>query len=300
MHTHLSRRALLRAGAGGVAAAGPLAVATSQAYPTQAGAVDTHSSRSTVRVLGVGAALTGGLFDQLVSDFVDENKFDVRVTQAGPDIFDQARTGVADLVLAHLGFTELQEFVTEGSGQWPAAVLSNTVSFLRPSDDPANIVDARDPFEAFQRIADQQSPFVINDLGETRYLSDMLWNAAGKPDPGDWFLDLGLRAAAAVLEAERRGAYTLWGLHPFRNFKRTRPDLDIEQAIYNDAIMQRIIATVVVKRPERLVNQRGARAFQGFLTAPATQARIRSLELPEIGPPVLWPAGNQNDNSDIA
>jgi tungstate transport system substrate-binding protein len=285
----------LRAGAGGLVAAGSLNAASGQAYAANSGAVEPYTRRSTVRVLSVGAALTGGLFNELVSDFADESRFDVEVTQAGQDIFDQARAGAADLVLAHLGFTELQDFVSEGRGQWPATVLSNTVSFLRPSADPAGIQEARDPFEAFQQIADQQLPFVINDLGETRYISDMLWVAA-RPDPGDWFLDLGLSGAAAVLEAERRGAYTLWGLHPFRGLKMQRPDLETEQVIYNDAIMQRIIASVVVKRAAARVNRPGARALERFLTAPATQARIRSLELPEIGPPVFWPAGNQNDN----
>jgi hypothetical protein len=59
--------------------------------------------------------------------------------------------------------------------------------------------------------------------------------------------------------------------------------------------MQRIIATVVVKRPSD-VNRKGALALQRYLTDPATQAQIRSFRLPGIDLPVFWPAGNQNDN----
>jgi hypothetical protein len=59
---------------------------------------------------------------------------------------------------------------------------------------------------------------------------------------------------------------------------------------------QRILATVVVRGPRFLVNREGAIAFQEHLTRPATQARIRAFRLPGIDGPVLWPAGNQNDN----
>jgi tungstate transport system substrate-binding protein len=249
---------------------------------------------STVRLLTIGATRTGGFLDGLVADFEEASGYTVVVTNAGPDIFDQARHGNADLVMAHLGFTPLHDFVASFRGHWPATVFSNTVAFLIPPDDPAGVRDAADPVEAFELIAEAEAPFVVNNLGETLYITDTLWNAVGRPD-GEWFIDLGQSGVPAVREAERRGGYTIWGLHPFLNL-RQQQGVDLEPVVYNDSLMQRIIATVVVRRPRLLVNEKGAFALQEYLTQPATQAQIRSFRLPGIDEPVFWPAGNQNDN----
>jgi len=250
---------------------------------------------STVRLLTIGATRTGGFLDGLVAEFEEASGYTVTVTNAGPDIFDQARRGEADLVMAHLGFTPLQDFVSSRRGHWPATVFSNTVAFLIPPGDPAGVRDAADPVEAFELIAQDEAPFVVNNLGETLYITDTLWNAAGRPDKGEWFIDLDQSGAPAVREAERRTGYTIWGLHPFLNLQQQQ-GVDLEPVVYDDSLMQRIIATVVVRRAPGRVNPEGAFALQEYLTEPATQAQIRSFRLPGIDGPVFWPAGNQNDN----
>ncbi|MPY89690.1 MAG: hypothetical protein GEU99_17430 [Luteitalea sp.] len=254
-----------------------------------------NKSRRTIRLLTVGAANTDGFLVDLVADFEEATGHRVDVTVGGIDIFDRARAGDADIVLAHLGFTELHEFVTEGSGRWPQLILSNTVVFLVPPGDPAGILAVDDPVEAFRLIADRRAPFVVNDLGETRYITDTLWNATGRPDKGEWFLDLGLIGADAVREAAQRGAYTLWGLHPFLMLQRQNP-VDLEPLVINDSLMQRTIASVVVQRAGGRLNIPGALALQRYLVDPSTQAHIRSFRLPEIDRPVFWPAANNNDN----
>lgn len=270
------------------------ALSGSPASP-EVGAASGSEDQSNVRLLTVGAALTGGMFQNLVADFEEESGYRVTVTAGGQDIFDQAGAGEADIVMSHLGFTELHDFVSQGLGRWPTTVLSNTVVFTVPPDDPAGVRDAGDPFEAFEAIAEHESPFVVNNLGETLYISDTLWDAAGRPDKREWFIDLGQSGAPAVREAAQRGGYTIWGLHPFLNLQREQP-VDLEPVVFNDSLMQRIIATVVVRRPPGKVNQEGALALQEYLADPATQARISSFRLPGIDEPVFWPAGNQNDN----
>lgn len=261
--------------------------------PPDVRAVEEHQSG--IRVLTVGAARTGGLLDGLIAEFEEETGTEVTVTTAGEDIFDQARTGEADLVVAHLGFTELHDFVSEGRGRWPATILSNIVVFIVPPGDPAGVGGAGDAVEAFRLIAESQSPFIVNELGETQYITDTLWNATGRPDKGDWFLELGLSGAPAVREADRRGAYTLWGLHPFLMLRQQQP-LNLEPVLLDDSLLQRIIASVVVRRPPGRVNERAARTLESYLVEPATQADIRNFRLPGIDGPVFWPAGNQNDN----
>jgi ABC-type tungstate transport system permease subunit len=289
-----SRRLLRGVGVGLPVVAATILALVGVSAAAGVGSSGAASKQSNVRLLTVGAARTGGMLDQIVSGFEKESGYDVTVSTAGQDIFDRARAGEADIVMAHLGFTELQEFVGEGTGLWPATVLSNTVALLIPPDDPAGVRPAGDPFEAFKLIAEHESPFVVNNLGETLYITNTLWNAAGRPDKGDWFIDLGQSGPPAVREAESRGGYTIWGLHPFLTLQQQDP-VHLDPVVFNDALMQRIIATVVVKRPSD-VNRKGALALQRYLTDPATQAQIRSFRLPHIDQPAFWPAGNQNDN----
>lgn len=305
MDVHSRRQRLLRPAATSLPIAAVMLLgAASLPAATDDATISTSADQSTVRVLAVGAALTENMFDGLVADFEAESGYTVDVTMGRQDIMDRARDSEADIVLVHLGFTPLHDFVTDGRGMYPAPIMSNTVAFLAPPGDPAGIEDLDDPFEAFQAIADSESPFIVNNLGETLYITDTLYEAAGRPDPGDWFRDMGLRGPQAVMAASQQGAYTIWGLHPFLNFREDR-DLDLEAVIYNDSLMQRILATTVLRRPPGQVNEEGALALQDFLTDPATQAKIRAFRLPsfddeddhpDITVPIFWPAGNQNDN----
>lgn len=250
----------------------------------------------TVRLLTGAAATTDGMLTGVLADFEAESGYDVTVTVGGPDMFERARASEADIVLIHYGFTELENFVSEGRGHWPSTVMANTVAFLAPSGDPVGIASADDPVEAFRLIAEQEHPFIVNNLGETRYITDTVWNAVGRPDKGDWFRDPGLSGPAAVREAARQGAYTIWGLHPFLRMQDGMQPVDLEPLVYNDSLTQRILATVVVRRPPGRVNQEGALALQKYLVGPDTQATIRNFRTRDIDLPIFWPAGNQNDN----
>jgi hypothetical protein len=72
--------------------------------------------------------------------------------------------------------------------------------------------------------------------------------------------------------------------------------VNLEAVVYNDSLTQRILATVVVRRPPGRANQEGALALQEYLVRPDTQAAIRNFRTRDIDMPIFWPAGNQNDN----
>ena len=63
----------------------------------------------------------------------------------------------------------------------------------------------------------------------------------------------------------------------------------------NDPLLQRVMVTVAVN-PDKVagVNLEGVTAFQQYLLAPATQARIRAFRLPGIDQQIWWPAGRNN------
>jgi tungstate transport system substrate-binding protein len=270
--------------------------------PATGGETEDAIDGNTVRLLTVRAANTEHFLENLVTGFERESGYDVIVTEGEIDIFDQARASEADVVMAHLGFTELHEFVTEGYGHWPATIMSNSVAFISPPNDPAQIKTAADPVEAFARIAENEHPFVVNNLGETLFITDTVWNAAGRPEKGAWYIDRGLSGPPAVRLADQLDAYTIFGLHPFLMMKNPPPEPpmppppDLDAVLYDDSLMQRILATVVVKRPPGRVNEEGALALQQYLVRPDTQAIIRNTGLAEFAPPAFWPAANQNDN----
>ncbi len=246
-----------------------------------------------VRLATVTTIQSGGLLDQLVADFEAKTGDTVEV-YAGDDPYTQARAGKADLVFSHLGHKDAQAFIQDGLGQWPQAVLSNTIGYIIPPGDPAHVASATDPVQAFERIAKSKSPFVLNNNEGLRYLTDTLWNAAGTPDKTGWYLDSGLQDATAMDAAAKANAYSLWGVTPFLEYQR-QTHSTLQPVVINDSLMQRLMVSVAVE-PAKVagVNVDGAKAFQAYLLDPVTQAKIRAFRVPGVSQPLFWPQGRTN------
>ena len=195
-----------------------------------------------------------------------------------------------------------EEFCAEGLGGWPHPVFSNQAALIGPMSDPARIGGVRDAVEAFRRIALSKSPFVVNNSATEKYLTELLWNAAGKPDQADWYRDKGLRNRAetkdAIQAAVHEKGYTLWGLVPFLQYRAEHPDCGMKALVTDDPLFQRVMVAVVVQ-PEKIkgVNVEGAKALERFLIEPETQARIRAFRVAGFSGQVWWPAGRNNSGA---
>jgi tungstate transport system substrate-binding protein len=247
-----------------------------------------------VRLEVVPTVEQSGVLGDVLRDFEKESGYRVQIHSGSTDLFDRARRGLADLVISHYGFADLERFVQDGYGFWPRAVFFNQSAILGPPSDPAQIRGATDAFEAFRRIAKARAPFITNNLPTLTYLVDLLWEGAGRPDRTDWFFDLGLEAQEAVLAAAKNGAYTVWGVDPFVRLISHR-QIEEEMLCVADPVLQRIMVSVVVN-PEAVegVNAEGAQALQQYLLKPATQARIRAVRYEGFDSQFWWPAGTQN------
>src|SRR5579859_8137413 len=177
------------------------------------------SGNKVIRLATVTTIQTGGLLDSLIADFEKKTDYQVEV-YAGNDVYQQARAGKADIVFSHWGHRDIQGFVQDGLGEWPQAVLSNTVGFLVPNGDPAKVALAKDPIEAFERIARTKSPFVMNNLEGLRYLINTIWRAASSPDKTGWYFDNGPQKGNAIKIAEKMNGYSVWGVSPFLEYKK--------------------------------------------------------------------------------
>ena len=294
----VSRRHFLQflgAAAGTAAMSGTL-VACSQgtvSEPECSTSAETTTRTSLVRLSSVVTPQDGGLYNDLLPDFERQTGYRVELT-TGEEVYGPARNGQADVVLSHFGHEDAQTFVQDGLGQWPQTVFFNQHTLLGPPSDPARVQDLTDLVEAFRRITRTRSPFVVNNTEGIKYLTDVLWEAAGSPAKEGWYSDQGLRGQDAIAKAAHQGGYVLWGLTPFLRTQKQNK-LELQPLVMNDPMLQRIMVTVAVNPNEVPgVNLAGAEAFQQYLLDPATQARIRAFRLPGIDEQIWWPAGRNN------
>ena len=230
----------------------------------------------------------------LLGDFAASSGKRAEIVYTGNDPFAIAREGKADLVISHYGHEGVEPFVTGSYGLWPHAVFANQIALLGPANDPAHVRGLTDGAEAFRRIAASRSRFLVNDSEGNKYVEEILWARAGAPVKGDWYVNRHTQGPQAARDAAKEGAYTLWGVPPFLRLKRQSP-MDLEPLVTADSVFQRIMVAIVVN-PKKVngVNDSGADAFQTFLLAPSTQARIAAFRYPELSQQVWWPAGRHN------
>lgn len=264
--------------------------------PTAATA-DAVANAKTVRLAVVNTPKFSGLIDALIKEFEAQSGYSVTV-YSGSDVYDRARAGEADIVISHYGKAPVERFVLEGYGLWPRTVFSNQAAIIGPKSDPAQIRGMTSAAEAFAKIAKARAPFVANDLPGIRYLTDILWEEAGRPEKAGWFLELGVAKGQAVADAEQRQGYVIFGAYPFLFRYKTRHNSDMELMVISDPLLQRVMASVVVNAAKVPgVNAEGASALQNFLIDAKTQARIAAFRSPGSNVQLWWPAGRHNSNS---
>jgi tungstate transport system substrate-binding protein len=252
------------------------------------------TASTVVRLRTVFTPEDSGLLTALLADFEAQTQYRVEMVNE-EDVYGSARKGLADIVISHYGHKDVDSFVMEGSGRWPAPVFSNQLALFGPPEDPAHISGLTDLAVAYQKIADTKSPFVVNSLPGLGYLLQIVAEVDGNPDRSGWYLDEGLQKEAAIRSAAARGAYTTWGITPFFKLQATE-HLALAPMVVGDPILQRMMVSVVVT-PEKYpgVNVDGAVALQKFLLAPKTQAKIRAFRIPEVDAQLWWPAARNNN-----
>jgi tungstate transport system substrate-binding protein len=231
----------------------------------------------------------------MLPDFQKQTGFKAEIVYTGNNPYSVAREGKADLVISHYGHEGVEPFVTEGLGLWPHPVFANQMVLLGPPSDPAHIRGLTSAAEALRLIAESKSPFVVNNGTGAKYLEEILWTSVGIKEKGSWYLNLKSEGRKAAQDAAQKGAYVLCGLPPFLRLKRQGP-LDLIPLVVGDPILQRIMVSIIVN-PKKIegINLDGAKAFQEFLIAPATQARIGAFRYPDFDQQAWWPAGRHNN-----
>lgn len=257
------------------------------------------AAKKPVRLAIVNTPHFSGLIGDLIEDFQKSSGLEVQV-YGGSDVYERARAGEADIVISHYGKAGVEAFVLEGYGTWPKMVFSNQLVIAGPKSDPAGIRGLASATEALRRIATARAPFIPNALPGIMYLTDILWEEAGKPAKDGWFLPAEEMKGRAVALAEEKGGYVIWGALPFLRYTSNHTS-EMQIMVSADPILQRVMGIVRV-RPEKVpgVNVDGAAAFEAYLLTPAAQARVAAFRSPGVPDQLWWPAGRNNgfDGSD--
>lgn len=263
------------------------------AAPKRGGALAPPDDPRLVRLTSVVTPEDGGLYGVLLPDFTAQTGFRVSLATSEA-VFAPARAGKADVVLCHYGHTDLKSFMQDDLGEWPQAAFFNLLALIGPAADPAGIAKSADLVTAFRRLAETRMPFIVDDADGIKYLCNFLWEAAGRPAKGAWYVDEQARGPGAVALAAEKGGYTIWGLTPFLRMRGGRPSA-MAPLVFGDPLTQRIMVTIAVRADAVPgINVEGVKAFQEYLLAPRTQALIHNFRLPGIERQVWYPAGRNN------
>ncbi len=275
-----------------LAAGAVLAVAATTSSPARA-------EGKVIRLAVVNTPHFSGLIDYLLEEFRKSSGYEVAV-YSGSDVYDKARAGGADIVISHYGKAEVERFVLDGYGAWPRTVFSNQLVIAGPKADPAGIRGMTNATEAFAKIAKARAPWVANELPGITYVTNILWDAAGKPDKTGWYDRPGVAKGQAIGYAEQAGAYVVWGALPFLRYKAKHTGSQMEIMVSADPLLHRVMAAVVV-RPDKVpgVNVEGAEALQTYLLTPEVQARIAAFRSAGSDAQLWWPAARNNASEGL-
>ncbi len=251
-----------------------------------------------IRIASVSTAVEGGLLPSLIESYKSTTGINIILTK-DDDLYDPAKEGKFDLLISHFGHRDAEDFVMGGFGLWPRTVFSNQLCLFGPPSDPAKVRGQHDLVKAFRRIAKAGAPYVINETKGIRYLTEILWNAAGRPPRGPWLIDSGASKKEAIVVAAEHRAYVLWGLTPFLREQRVAHK-ELVPLVTADPLLQRIMVAIVVN-PERFPNANvaGAADFQRFLLLPQTQAMILKTHYPGNKQALWGAAGRHNAGSAL-
>jgi len=251
------------------------------------------SSAKSVRLAAVITPVSSGMLDYILTDFENESGYSVDI-YSGSDVYERAKEGKADIVISHYGKHQVEGFIKGGYGIWPKMVFSNQAVIIGPKSDPAGIKGMTNAPEALLNIVNTNSCFVQNLVPTAKYLSDILWEQAGKPEKNEWFIGEPVVNAQAADLAVKKNAYFIWGAGPFLKYQKKIGN-KMEIMVSADPVMQRVMASIVVSdKKVGNINTKGAEALQAFLLKAETQAKIAKFRVKGYEHQLWWPAGRFN------
>jgi len=151
-----------------------------------------------------------GLLKELLPPFENANDLKVDVIAVGTGkALKLGENGDVDVVFVHARAAE-DKFVADGFGVDRKDVMHNDFVVVGPKTDPAGLKGAKSAVEAFQKLAQGESPFISRgDDSGTHKKELQLWKAAGIEPKGAWYVPAGQGMGEVLNMANEKLAYAL-------------------------------------------------------------------------------------------
>jgi tungstate transport system substrate-binding protein len=237
-----------------------------------------------------------GLLDELIPIFEEKTGYIVQTVAVGSG--QAMQMGVdcnADVLLVHSPAAEV-EFMDAGNGVDRQLVMHNDFIVVGPATDPAGIKASTSALEAFQKIAETESPFISRgDDSGTHKMELGLWKKAEVTPEGAWYEESGQGMGATLTIASEKEAYTLTDR---ATYLANKASLDQEILVEGDPVLLNIYHVIRIN-PEKctMVNEAGAQTFADFIVAEETQDIIGQFGAEEYGQPLFFADAGKDEGS---
>lgn len=228
-----------------------------------------------------------GLLDVLIPLFHEKTGYRVKTIAVGTgQALKMGERGEADVLLVHAPDLE-QKYMAEGHAKDRFIVMHNDFILIGPPEDKAGVKSAPDIGQALRRIYQAEGPFISRgDNSGTDNLEKKLWRDLGLKPEG-WYLQTGQGMGATLTIASEKGAYTISDRATFLALKGRLQLVIVKDG---DAPLLNIYHVITVNPAKSAkINYAGARAFAGFMVAPATQEIIGEFGIDKFGQPLFFP-----------
>jgi diguanylate cyclase (GGDEF)-like protein len=256
-------------------------------------AANTNQSHQ-IRLYVANTAAENGLIDVLVQTYQVQNptiSFDIHIG-GGKSVLQQAREGVADLVITHLPDNEML-FINEGYGRLRTTIMYNEFLILGPVEEAANYANVTEIESFMRKLADEEVSFMVPSKQSGTYKKlNKIWATVGiEPDwPG---YEVAEQSSVATLRnAAIFGAYTFVDIG---TYVANRDELDgrlVPIFRDHDALRNYYSAILINSDQIKGANEKLAEDFIAFLVSDQAQGIISNFGIAKFGTSIFNPAAS--------
>jgi len=234
-----------------------------------------------------------GLLEELLPAF--EERVGVRVKTIAVGTGAALRMGAegnVDVLLTHAPDAE-KEMLATGAVVSRTPFMENYFVLVGPSEDPAGILDAPTPTEAYRLLAMAEAPYISRgDDSGTHKRERALLQLAELPEAEAWpgFTQTGTGMGLSLQVAGERRAYILSDIGTFLAYQ-ARTGL---APLSKPSPELRNVYSVLRVDPDKIGNARRVKAaadFEAYWVDSETQKRIAAFGVARFGRPLFQPLG---------
>jgi tungstate transport system substrate-binding protein len=265
-----------------VAGLGALQVGAAQAGTVQAETTQAETTAQKLRLVVPSALSRSGLLGQLLPQFEQQTKIQIRViVLEPPDALTLAGQGQADVLLLSDDERE-QAALKAGVIVERSDIMFGELVMLGPRDDPAGLRGMTSVVEAVKLIASAEAKFVSRADGSAVHrIESGIWEEAGvdldTPDAKAWYIAVKGSMRATIREALRRNAYTIADRGTWLGMKR--PPNYVPLVADDPRMVIQYGAMLVNPKLHNDVQAARARLFIKWLSAKPTQDAINQFTI---------------------